>query len=131
MQLLLYYTAVRSFGATVFLLLLQIAPAFAAGSDPATKDDLKQALQSIDKRFEQMEKRFEQIDKRLEFHQNLILAILGVVLLSPFAVEYMARRRTEAERKELEELRKTVIVLRELSRSDKKVAAAMRVAGLQ
>lgn len=124
MQLLLYYASVRGLVATVFLLLLQIAPAVAAGSDPATKDDLKQALQSIDKRF-------EQIDKRLEFHQNLILAILGVVLLSPFAVEYMARRRTEAERKELEELRKTVIVLRELSRSDKKVAAAMRVAGLQ
>ncbi|GAB4435343.1 MAG: hypothetical protein OHK0011_18520 [Turneriella sp.] len=115
-----------------------VAPAVAAGSDPATKDDLKQALQAIDRRFEQIdrrfeqiEKRFEQIDKRLEFHQNLILAILGVVLLSPFAVEYMARRRTEAERKELEELRKTVIVLRELSRTDKKVAAAMRVAGLQ
>jgi hypothetical protein len=108
----------------LFFLCAGTSGLIAKGSDAATKDDLKQLLQHLDKRF-------EQIDKRLDFHQNLTLAILGIILLSPFAVEYMARRRTDAERKEIDELRKTIIVLRELSRSDKKVAEAMRIAGLQ
>lgn len=102
----------------------------AAGSDPATKDDLKAVLQAIDKRFEQIEKRFEQIDKRLDFHQNLLLVIIAGLIGSPFLADYLARRREAADKQALDEARRAVIALRELSTKDKKVAEALRVAGL-
>jgi tetrahydromethanopterin S-methyltransferase subunit G len=118
--------------------------AFAAGSDPATKDDLKAVLQAIekrfeqidrrfeqiDKRFEQIDRRFEQIDKRLDFHQNLLLVLIAGMIGSPFIIDYLARRRDAADRKALDEARRAVIALRELSTKDKKVAEALRIAGL-
>lgn len=96
---------------------------YAAGSDPATKDDLKAVLQAIDKRF-------EQIDKRLDFHQNLLLVIIAGLIGSPFLADYLARRREAADKQALDEARRAVIALRELSTKDKKVAEALRVAGL-
>jgi hypothetical protein len=97
--------------------------ASAAGSDPATKEDLKALLQVI-------EKRFEQIDKRLGFHQSLLLVLIAGMIGFPFVIDYLARRRDAADRKTLDEARRAVIALRELSTKDKKVAEALRIAGL-
>lgn len=104
-------------------LILSSTGLLAAGSDPATKDDLKAVLQAIDKRF-------EQIDKRLDFHQNLLLVIIAGLIGSPFLADYLARRREAADKKALDEARRAVIALRELSTKDKKVAEALRIAGL-
>jgi hypothetical protein len=97
--------------------------AFAAGSDPATKDDLKAVLQTL-------EKRFEQADKRLEFHQSLLLVLIAGMIGFPFVIDYLARRRYAADRKTLDEARRAVMALRELATKDKKVAEALRIAGL-
>ncbi len=112
------------------LSLLLPCAAFAAGGDAATKDDLKAVLQVIEKRFELIDKRFEQIDKRLDFHQSLLIILLVGMIGSPFLIESLARRREAADKQALDEARRAVIALRELSTKDKKVAEAMRIAGL-
>ena len=52
------------------LILLPLLFTLSFGSDVATKDDIKELIYHIDKRFEQVDKRFEQIqhsmDKRFE-----------------------------------------------------------------
>jgi hypothetical protein len=85
-------------------------------AEPASKDDLKTVIQLFEKRF--------------DFLQSLLVALIALVVASPFAIEYMARRRTEREREALEKVEKLVTVMRELSARDPKVARAMHVAGL-
>ena len=112
------------------VLLLLFFTAASVHAEPATKDDLKTLVQFLDKRFELIDKRFESIDKRFEFIQNLIIALIAIVIASPFAVEYMARRRTDKEREAIDKVSKVVTVLRELSEKDPKIARAMHIAGL-
>lgn len=50
----------------------------AANSNVATKGDLKQMLEYLDKRFEQIDKRFEQVDKRFEDQRSFMLTIISI-----------------------------------------------------
>ncbi|GAB4433114.1 MAG: hypothetical protein OHK0011_16090 [Turneriella sp.] len=68
----------------------------AADSDPATKGDLRQMMQLMEKRleqmerrFDQMEKRFEQIDKRLD---DLKYYMTGLIGLATAALGYLILR---------------------------------------
>lgn len=93
-------------------------------AQPASKSDLEMVVGAMDRRL-------ESIEKRLDFMQNLLMALLAFVLVSPFAVEYMARRRSERDLLALEESRKVLIALREAAQKDKNLANALRIAGLQ
>jgi hypothetical protein len=75
----------------------------AADSDPATKGDLKQMMQlmekrieQIDRRFEQMEKRFELIDKRFD---DLKYYMTGLIGLATAALGYLILRVMRQEEK--------------------------------
>jgi hypothetical protein len=75
----------------------------AADSDPATKGDLKQMMQlmekrieQIDRRFDQMEKRFELIDKRFD---DLKYYMTGLIGLATAALGYLILRVIRQEEK--------------------------------
>jgi hypothetical protein len=78
-----------------------------------------------------MDKRFEQIDKRFEFLQIPILALLAGVIGSPFLLDFLARRREEANREAALKTDKVLVALRELAQRDTKVERALHVAGIQ
>ncbi|GIX43270.1 MAG: hypothetical protein KatS3mg129_3003 [Leptospiraceae bacterium] len=109
------------------LILIVITYKFSWGQEKsplATKDDIQLILREMDKRF-------EQIDKRLNFLENLSLVIITGLIVSPFIIEYLARRRNEIDRKKLEEAYKSVLVLKELSKYDPKIKKAMKSVGLE
>jgi hypothetical protein len=75
----------------------------AADSDPATKGDLKQMMQlmekrieQIDRRLDQMEKRFELIDKRFD---DLKYYMTGLIGLATAALGYLILRVMRQEEK--------------------------------
>ena len=74
-----------------------------ADSDPATKGDLKQMMQlmekrleQIDRRFDLLEKRFEQIDKRFDDLKYYMTALIG---LATAALGYLILRVMRQEEK--------------------------------
>jgi hypothetical protein len=75
----------------------------AADSDPATKGDLKQMMQlmekrieQIDRRLDQMEKRFELIDKRFDDMKYYMTGLIG---LATAALGYLILRVMRQEEK--------------------------------
>jgi glutathione S-transferase len=62
----------------IYLLLSVSGAVHGKTAEPATKDDLKQLLQHLDKRFEQIDKRFEQIDKRFKDQRTFMLTIISI-----------------------------------------------------
>jgi hypothetical protein len=68
----------------------------AADSDPATKGDLKQMLQHLDKRFEQIDKRFELIEKRFD---DLKYYMTGVIAIATAILGYLILRVMRQEEK--------------------------------
>lgn len=75
----------------------------AAEGDAATKGDLKQLLQHLDKRFEQIDKRFEQIDKRFELIEkrfdDLKYYMTGVIAIATAILGYLILRVMRQEEK--------------------------------
>jgi hypothetical protein len=88
----------------VWVAMLILAGALnAADSDPATKGDLKQMMQlmekrieQIDRRLDQMEKRFELIDKRFD---DLKYYMTGLIGLATAALGYLILRVMRQEEK--------------------------------
>jgi len=122
-----------------------------ASNNVATKDDIKNLIYYMDKRFEQIDKRFEQIDKRfeqidrrfdqidrrfdqvdkrLDFHEKLIYILMGLVFASPFLAIYLKDRREEYMQKMLDNVKAILFVLRELASEDEKLAKKLKIAGL-
>ena len=108
-----------------------------ASDNVATKDDIKNLIHYMDKRFEQIDKRFEQIDrrfdqvdKRLDFHEKLIYILMGLVFASPFLAIYLKDRREEYMQKMLDNIKAILFVLRELASEDEKLAKKLKTAGL-
>ena len=129
-----------------FVLLLIVCSRFLFASNDLTivleeiknlRADMNKRFEQVDKRFgqierrfEQNDKRFEQINKRLDFMQNLIIALFGVVIASPFAIEYMARRRDEEIKYEKENVQKILFTLRSLAAKDEKIKESLKISGL-
>lgn len=44
------------------------------------REDMDKRFEQVDKRFEQVDRRFEQVDKRFEFLQNLLVALLIILV---------------------------------------------------
>jgi hypothetical protein len=117
----------------LFLLLIYINTLFAS-SDTAVilneikqlREDMNKKFEQVDKRFEQVDKHFEQVEKRLDFLQNLVLAIIAVVIATPF----IARKMDERDSAKIEKIERLVIVLRELAQDDPKIDKSMKIAGL-
>ncbi|MEW5766633.1 MAG: hypothetical protein AB1797_03270 [bacterium] len=80
----------------------------------------------MDERFEQIDKRFEQVDKRFEFIQYLLIALLASVVGMPL----LARKWEKAREKEIDEVRRFLIAMKELAITDERLAKAFKAAGL-
>lgn len=107
----------------VIILLFTFLSLFAKGSDVATKDDIKMLIHAMDKRF-------EQVDKRLDFMQNILYVLMGLIFASPFVAIYLKDKKEEELNKKYELLKDVVFALKELAQNDEKVAKALKVAGL-
>jgi hypothetical protein len=75
----------------------------AADSDPATKGDLKQMMQLMEKRMEQMDRRFDQMEKRFELidkrFDDLKYYMTGLIGLATAALGYLILRVMRQEEK--------------------------------
>ncbi len=68
----------------------------AADSDAATKGDLKQMMQLMEKRLEQIDRRFDQMDKRFDDLKYYFTAVIG---LATAALGYLILRVMRQEEK--------------------------------
>jgi len=89
-------------------------------------EQVDKRFEQVDKRFEQVDKHFEQVEKRLDFLQNLVLAIVAVVIATPF----ITRKMDERDSRKLENIDKFLVVLRELAQDDPRIDKSMKIAGL-
>jgi hypothetical protein len=125
----------------VFLIFLIVSSyLFASSETTAILNEIKQLREDTNKRFEQIDRRFEQIDQhfgqvnrqfeavdqRLAFLQNLLLAIVAIVIATPL----IARKLDERDSVKLEKIEKVLVVLRELAQDNPKVDKSMKIAGL-
>lgn len=86
----------RRFLAIMLLVGFTAGMMYAADSDAATKGDLKQMLQYLEKRFEQVDKRFEQFDKRFD---DLKYYLTDLIALATAALGYLILRVMKQEEK--------------------------------
>lgn len=89
---------------TALLVLAILASSLnAADSDPATKGDLKQMMQLMEKRMEQMDRRFDQMEKRFEHmdkrFDDLKYYMTGLIGLATAALGYLILRVMRQEEK--------------------------------
>ena len=105
------------------------------------KDAVDKRFEQIDKRFEQIDKRFEQIDKRFEEFRNYVdkrfeqmmtfLWILSAVFVGIVAVTIafaLWDRRTMLRPLE-DKINHLISLLKEIAKTDEKVAEALRKFG--
>jgi len=105
------------------------------------KDAVDKRFEQIDKRFEQIDKRFEQIDKRFEEFRNYVdkrfeqmmtfLWILSAVFVGIVAVTIafaLWDRRTMLRPLE-DKINQFISLLKEIAKTDEKVAEALRKFG--
>lgn len=76
-------------GLAIVLMLVVTLGLYAADSDAATKGDLKQMMQLMEKRLDQIDKRFEKIDKRFDDLKFYMTALIG---LATAALGYLILR---------------------------------------
>lgn len=122
-----YINSVRRLFYIVFLIVLPTA-LFASEQDVLR--EIRHLREDMNKRFEQVDKRFEQVDKRFEFIQAILIALITLSIGTPVALEYFARRRSQQDERNREEVRKVIFALREIAEKDPKVDRASRHAGL-
>ena len=109
------------------------------------REDMNQRFKQVDKRFEQVDKRFEQVDKRFETLKDLMIAIIGafaaiVAVAIGFAIwdrrtmtrpfEYKTQEIEKNISCESNKIDRITAVLKELAKSDKKIAHALRTFSL-
>lgn len=110
---------------------------------PFTQEDrdrlirLETKLEEIDKRFEQIDKRFEQIDKRFDDLKTFLWMITGIfttIMVANIGFAYWDRRtiikkakeETIAEIEKEGKIRDMINALRELSKTDDKIAEVLK-----
>jgi len=98
---------------------------------------VKEFKESVDKRFEQIDKRFEEIDRRLDQMTTFLWIITGIftsITIANIGFAYwdrrtIIRRAKEEAIAEIERegrVRDLILALRELARTDEKVAKILR-----
>jgi hypothetical protein len=95
------------------------------------KSEMNTRFEAVNARFESINTRFENMDKRFDQLFNFLWAIIGIfstMVLSVFGFAFWDRKLSLAPMKREEEKIKTV--LRELSKSQPKLAEIMRQAGM-
>ncbi|MEI8005503.1 MAG: hypothetical protein WCI48_04795 [Bacteroidota bacterium] len=96
-----------------------------------TEQNINAIKAEMDARFESVDVRFVSIDKRFDRLFNFLWAIIGIfttMIVSVFGFAFWDRKLSLAPMKREEEKIKTV--LRELSKSQPKLAGIMRQAGM-
>jgi len=93
-------------------------------------EQVDKRLEQVDKRFEQVDKRFEQIDKRFDFMQNILYILMGLVFGSPFIAIYLRDKKEFEEKKNFENLKGILFVLREMAQDNEKIAKSLKAASL-
>jgi len=101
------------------------------------KESVDKRFEQIDKRFEQIDKRFEEIDKRLDQLTTFLWIITGIftsLTIANIGFAYwdrrtIIRRAKEEAIAEIEKegrVRDLILALRELAKTDEKVAKILR-----
>jgi len=101
-------------------------------------EDINKRFEDIDKRFEQIDKRFEEIDQRitdLVHTANTMMVVFGGLVVAMMGLVFWDRRTLIEKAKEvtvrhIETESRVIKVLKELSKSDKKLAEVLRSFGL-
>ena len=93
-------------------------------------EQVDKRFEQVDKRFEQVNKQFEQVDKRLDFMQDILYMLMGLIFASPFIAIYLRDKREAEDRKNFEHLNGILFVLREMSQDDEKMKKALKSANL-
>lgn len=129
--------------ASLILCLLILPLSSMAREIPFTQEDrdrlirLETKLEEIDKRFEQIDKRFEQIDKRFDDLKTFLWIITGIfttIMVANIGFAYWDRRtivkkakeETIAEIEKEGKIRDMINALRELSKTDDKIAEVLK-----
>ena len=109
------------------------------------REEMNERFKGIDKRFEGIDKRFEEIDKRFgEIDQritdlvhtaNTMMVVFGGLVVAMMGLVFWDRRTLIEKAKEvtvrhIETESRVIKVLKELSKSDKKLAEVLRSFGL-
>lgn len=100
-------------------------------------EEIDKRFEQIDKRFEQIDKRFEQIDKRLDDLKTFLWIITGIfttIMVANIGFAYWDRRtiirkakeETIAEIEKEGKIRDMINALRELSKTDDKIAEVLK-----
>ena len=98
-------------------------------------EQVDRRFEQVDKRFEQVDKHFEQVDRRLEFLQNLLVALL-VILLGTTIYSILGRhkeRRADDTLKiheVIEREERLEKIVREMANKDDDLKKRLRTAGL-
>lgn len=108
-------------------------------------EQVDKRFEQVDKRFEQVDKQFEQVDKRFETIKDLMIVIIGafaaiVAVAIGFAIwdrrtmtrpfEYKTQEIEKNISCESNKIDRITAVLKELAKSDKKIAHALRTFSL-
>jgi len=101
-------------------------------------EGIDKRFEDIDKRFEDIDKRFEEIDQRitdLVHTANTMMVVFGGLVVAMMGLVFWDRRTLIEKAKEvtvrhIETESRVIKVLKELSKSDKKLAEVLRSFGL-
>lgn len=94
------------------------------------REDMSKRFEQVDKRLEQVDKRFEQVDKHLDFMQNILYALMGLIFASPFVALHLRDKREAEDRKNFDQFKAMLFVIREMAQDDEKIARSLRAAKL-
>jgi len=93
-------------------------------------EQVDKRFEQIDKRFEQVDRRFEQVEKRFDFMQNILYMLMGLIFASPFIAIYLRDKREAEDKKNFENLRGIIFVLREMAQDNEKIQRSLKAASL-
>ncbi|MBL0722121.1 MAG: hypothetical protein JJV88_06020 [Sulfurovum sp.] len=111
-------------------------------------EQMDKRFEQIDKRLEQMDKRFEQVDKRFDLMQqnmdikfeevdkrfetvfNILYILMGLIFASPFIAIYLRDKKDAEDKKNFDNIKGILFVLKELAQDNEKVAKSLRAASL-
>ena len=93
-------------------------------------EQIDKRFEQVDKKFEQVDKRFEQVNKRFDFIQNILYMLMGLIFASPFIAIYLRDKREAEDKKNFENLKGIVFVLREMAQDNEKIERSLKAASL-
>lgn len=98
-------------------------------------EQVDKRFEQVDKRFEQVDRRFEQVDKRLEFLQNLLVALLVILLgTTIYSILGKSKERRPDDTLKMHEViereERLEKIVREMVNKDDDLKKRLRTAGL-